>query len=756
MGQICDFQDMIFETTVEFLNKLCGLPGRILEAKNRQALFLIGALALSMVFVLAVQWRVVTYVCGNDPMLYQRAARVILQPGLYGWVAWRQALTFVAPGYPLFLAFVIGVFGDLAPYWSNFVLLLLLLPLMWWVFWRLTGRPRAAALCVFCSWVIVFSGHPLHAPFILYPFRETFRLLLVYLSFGLLLQSFVRDRARFRWCLGGSLMLIAACLVREPTALLVPGVLLGLGVKSRCWRERVKQIVVFLAPWVLCGLVGFGILQFVELVEVSQFSVVGYLRNSAVALARAKQMAGWLPTRVGGWMGAGLIAIGLAGALWRAPVMLFWFCLPSITLFVFHAFMQMHDRYFLTSVLFMSVFAGLGVDVIWSGFNGLAGRWIRRPEWLRRARCLGYALVFSGMAVAAFLVVRKVAPWGPEIRGRDVREWQVLVDSLTPSADGRIRFAVEQRCRYLEDLLMAYTDVDLLDPKQIDSWPEGWSPAYYFHPLNRAAEYATPQWLMYLQVYADKLLSDRLNLARLDIGPMSIGSGHYQGFRVDPWRAGVSSQLIEGVSLHDPIWLNWGRGQQEIRKQVAVVDGDSGQALAEVNTVGVGLQAVAIPSGIKSVSNVLVQVYSSAPVPSLPVVDVLEGQWFPLGSRRYLAVNLCWPEYAKTLGVQLEVPRIVSNQSVVFSSPELIGRDDMIWRVTLEGRLTEGRDAMVGVMTDTIGAQLRSVTVSRASFDFLVVPGKDAELQFVDDVFPTQPAAFEVDRMGFKMITWDE
>lgn len=721
---------------------------------NQRLLFVV-TLAFGTVFLLAVQLRVLTYVCGNDPMLYQRAARVILQPGLYGWLAWREALTFVAPGYPLFLAIVIGVFGDLAPYWSNFVLLLLLLPLMWWVFWRLTGRPRTAALCVCCSWMIVFSGHPLHAPFMLYPFRETLRLLLVYLSFALLLETFVRDRARLCWCLAGSLVLIAACLVREPTAIMIPGIVLGLSYRSRTWHERGRALAVFLAPWLLCGLAGLGVLQFVDLIDLTQFSVLRYLRNYEVALVRASQMAGWLPARIGGWLGAGLIVIGLVVALWRAPVMLFWFCLPSVLLFVFYAFMQMHDRYFLTSVLLLSVFSGLGVEFAVSWLERFAAYWIRRQEWLNRVRYFGISLLFAGMAVAAFQVVRKVAPWGPVLRGRDVREWQLMVDSLPPSSDGRVRFAVEQRCRYLEDMLMAYTDVDLLDPKQIDAWPEFWSPAYYFHPLNRAAEYATPQWLMYLQVYADKLISDRLNLARLNIEPMSIGNGLYEGFRIVPWRAGVVSQLIADVSLHDPIWLNWGRDQQEILKEVALVDRDSGQLLVETNTAGVGLQALAVPTGIKEVSNVLVRVASSGPIPSRPAVDVREGQWFSLGSRRHLAANLCWPEFAKSLDAQLVVPRISSNRPLLFRSPALIGRNDMLWRVTLEGRLTQGHDVMVGVLTDTVGAQLRSVTVNRAVFDFLVVPGKDAELQLVDNIFPAQYAAFEVDRMGFKMISWD-
>ncbi len=129
-------------------------------------------LLVCMVFVTCVQIRVVTYVCGNDPMLYQRAARVILQPELYGMTALREALTFVAPGYTLLLAMTIRLFGDLAPYWLNFGLLLISLPLMWIVFRALTGSDQAAGLIIMLAMPVLFGGHELSAPFLLYPFRE--------------------------------------------------------------------------------------------------------------------------------------------------------------------------------------------------------------------------------------------------------------------------------------------------------------------------------------------------------------------------------------------------------------------------------------------------------------------------------------------------------------------------------------------------------------------------------------------------------
>ena len=118
----------------------------------------------------------------------------------------------------------------------------------------------------------------------------------------------------------------------------------------------------------------------------------------------------------------------------------------------------------------------------------------------------------------------------------EVRAWQALVSHLDPSPDGRVRIAVEQRARYLEDMLMSYTDAELLDPKQMEAWPAGWAPAHYFKPLNHKALWATPQWLMYLKVFADRILEHRADL--LPVG---------EPFRQSAWD-GAKQQLLDTVS----------------------------------------------------------------------------------------------------------------------------------------------------------------------------------------------------------------
>ena len=88
------------------------------------------------VLLLVAQIRIQTYVTGQDPMTYIRLARQILR-GPSDPVALREALGFVAPGYPLTLAAVMGLFVVWAAYWVNLVFALLFVFVLWKLMVRL-------------------------------------------------------------------------------------------------------------------------------------------------------------------------------------------------------------------------------------------------------------------------------------------------------------------------------------------------------------------------------------------------------------------------------------------------------------------------------------------------------------------------------------------------------------------------------------------------------------------------------------------
>lgn len=615
----------------------CGNTcGRVATALRRSVWAI--AIVVSAGFIVAVHLRVLTYVCGNDPMLYIRAGRVVLQPELYGRGALTQALTFVAPGYPLLLAATIRVFGSLAPYWLNLALLLASLPLMWFVLRRLMGSDRAALFAMIWAWVILLGGHELNAAFLFHPFREAPVLLCAYAAYALLLRA-TQASGRGFWAAAAALVLIAACTFREPSVFLAGGGLLGLLGLVPTWRARLRLGAWFVLPWVLLAVAAWVALQALGYAGSSQFEAIRYLRNTGVAVARMRQMLGWIPAEAG-WVGTGCMVVGMARAARRSPALLAWFLVPSVLLFVFYAHMQMHARYFLAAFLYAVVFAGYGLDGLLRLFERRVAAWPRALPVVTTGACT--------VALVALMVgvVGHAHPWGPLVTAREVREWQALVSKLEPSADGRVRIAVEQRCRYLEDMLLSYTDAELLNPKQVGEWTAPWAPAHYFQPLNRAAKYATPQWLMWLKIYAHRILSDRMDL--LPVGadlPVihTIGQGEYEQYRLQPWTAGRHQQDLALEPGRDQVlWLDWGACPTAIVRTVTIQEAQTGTTLFSQSMTGNGLQAIFLSAQVCTAAHGLLTVESSSPAPAQPVIRVASPtvpQYFDFGPDRRISVN---------------------------------------------------------------------------------------------------------------------
>lgn len=668
-------------------------PGRL----GRHGFALLTLLA-SGVFLWFAQWRIVTYVCGNDPMLYIRAARTLLRPDFYGAEAVRQALTFVAPGYPLFLAGVIGLFGPLSPYWINAVVLTAALPVMWFVFRRLMGSARAAAFSLLALLWILFSGHPLHAPFLLYPFRETPRLTLVFISYALLLIVMKMDGwRRIAGLVAASFSLLAACAIREPTALVLPGLILGLGGLSETWRGRFQSWAWFLAPWLLAGIAAALALAMLSIGDFSQFSVMRYLGNHHVALERAREMLAWYPQRAGGTLGLALIALGLVRALWKSRVLLAWFFVPAALFFAFCAYMQMHDRYFLTSLIFLVVFAGYGLD----GLCRLAERgFARLPARLSRFSQLGSLLLTGGLWIVLVAGLartpQRLGVWGPAVTASEVRDWQALVAGLEPGPDGRVRIAVEQRARYLEDMLMSYTDAVLLDPKQMEDWPADWGVAHYFDPVNSRALWSTQQWLMRLKVFADRLIEHREDLIPVgegEEGLLRIGAGRYAQYRIAPWQAGRHEQsvaLVPGVD--QVIWLDFGRSDPALRKEVRIQDAASGEVWGRHELAGNGLQALFISGEMVRSEAAILSVQGDGPFPSRPVIAVARGDEpvaFDLGRDRRISSNFLFPE-RKPDDEKPYCPLFSAARDLPLKLPPLLAGVPVRWELVLNGKVPAG------------------------------------------------------------------
>ena len=621
-------------------------------------------------FLCRAHHEVMTYVCGNDPMLYMRAARVVLHPDIYGREALIDALSFVAPGFPLLLAACMAVFGDLSAYWLNLVLLIVTAPVMWLLFNRIMRSPQAASVTVLGWLMIVMGGHHLSVPHMMYPFRETSRLLCVLLCYLLLFHGASTSR---RWSLiGGGALLVLACGIREPSVLILPGALLGLGLLKQGRVERFRACAWTLLPFGVAAAVGLVVAMSLGIVGSAQMSAASYLLNHDVALERILKMLPWFPAQTG-WIGLGLIVVGVVRSARRAPVMLAWFLLPAVLFFVFYAYMQMHIRYFLTAMVFLAPFAGYGVD-------GLVALMLSRiPGSVVRARAQIASVIvcFAIAGVSLANVTRDLNPWGPEVNRAEVRAWQNRVSALTPGPDGRVRIVLEQRCRYLEDLLLGYTDAELMDPKAIDQWGDNWAPAHYFKPLDRGALYATPQWLEHLQVFAHRSIASRHNLLPVasehDAASISLGYGHFEQMELRPWTIGPHSFSFTVPGQSDALlWLNMGVAEAAPRATVTLFSGDGAVAL-EHDIAGSGFSLVHIPAGLLPSGTGRGRLSGKGPLPINPVADCRafgDALFLDMGPERPLAANRLYPRL-KPRSVDLFPLRLRHSHDQEFLAPDL-------------------------------------------------------------------------------------
>ncbi|OGV44759.1 MAG: hypothetical protein A2X46_16615 [Lentisphaerae bacterium GWF2_57_35] len=647
----------------------------------------LGAVMTGVLFLAVVHNRILSYVCGNDPMLYIRAAKVLLNPSWYGMRELMHSLTFVAPGYPAILAAAIKLFGPLAPYWVNLVLLTATLPLLWYVLRRLTGTDRAAAFALLGLLIIVFRGHEFNAPAMLYPFREPARLFFVFGSYALLLMG-LKNGIKRSLVLAAGFSSLAACLVREPSILAAPGILIGLLGLTNSWRSRFRAGAWFLVPWGVAAILLLAVIYRYAFHGSQQMAVVKYLTDTHGAMIRGRQLLAMFPAEAG-WLGLGLIGIGMVRAIRRAPLLWAWFLLPAVLFFVFHCFMQVHVRYFLTSLLFLSVFAGYGLD----GLVSLAGRFKKGERWEKLATILCVAVMAATMVQTAW----QAHPWEPRVTSADVREWQAWVQGLPKGPEGRTRVVVEQRCRYMEDLMNSYTDVELLDARDMESWPSTWAPAVYFQPMNRHAEYPKPEWLFNKKIYAHRIMADRLDLLPFeDFKPVvrTIGQGTYAPFTVRSWQAGRHDQKFTTVAHSDQVvWIDWGACRPDVERTVAIRNAQSGRIWFTRTMTGNGLQAVFLPAESVDGTEAVFSSESSAPAPSNPVIDVARLDHpvgFSFGVDRLVSVNRWFPSLSGD-NLELRPVSLSSEKPVEFTAPILYSSVEAYWEVSFYGDRHEGK-----------------------------------------------------------------
>ncbi|MFT5474412.1 MAG: hypothetical protein ACI856_002753, partial [Kiritimatiellia bacterium] len=439
-----------------------------------------------------------------------------------------------------------------------------------------------------------------------------------------------------------------------------------------------------------------------------------------------------------GWIGLGLIVIGIGRSARRAPVMLAWFLLPALLFFVFYAYMQMHTRYFLTTMVFLAPFAGYGAD----GLITLVLSRIPSHATRARAQLASVIICFAIAGVSLANVTRHLNPWGPDVSRAEIHAWQNRVSALTPGADGRVRIVLEQRCRYLEDVLLGYTDAELMDPKAIDQWGENWAPAHYFKPLDRGALYATPQWLEHLQVFAHRSIASRHNLLPVSAGQgtsnIVLGRGHFEQMDVRPWRLGPHLFSFAMPSEGDAVlWVDLGCSPEPVSATLELLL-ENGTVALEQQVFGPGFSVIHIPAGLLPPGSARGRLSGEEPLPSNPVVDCLalgEGLFLDMGRERPLSANLLFPSL-KPQSVRLYPVRVKYMHGLKVVAPTFHAEASITLHARFHYNNTHEEPLWVMCDRDNDDVLLRDIHSGVGSWSVPIPSGDLLRLQLVRPTWP--------------------
>ena len=438
-------------------------------SKSKALFFVLAALAAILLPVCAYL-RISTCATGADPQIFISLARDILDH------RFAEVAAFVVPGWPLCLAAVIRLFGPFAACWANVPLFALLVFALWLLLSDLlASRTRAALAALFAAIALLAgSGHNPH--FLLWSFRQT----PIYLP-SLLSLLFIRratraafdsrTRAAFAWLLASLAAALAATLVRETSALLLPVLFLHLLLDSGApaslppsaptppFRRRLPLLLAFCALNLAALLAA---LAAVFLLRLNVFNSQNlYILRSLQPLLRdhlfsAAHMSRSLALVLGEFPGflALCLALGVLAACVRrryrpfAPL----FLVPALLNFLFEAFHKIHMRFFLTPVFYLAPLAALGAVLLVDALR-------RLPALFRRAKTSPAAslpapwafLLLALLAVWGAAVVRAMLPWGPRVSPAQVRQCLQAIDAASPVPDAIV--LLDPKSRYLREVL---------------------------------------------------------------------------------------------------------------------------------------------------------------------------------------------------------------------------------------------------------------------------------------------------------------
>lgn len=599
------------------------------------------AILLVMAAVLAINNRILTYVSGQDPMTYVRAAHDLLRGG---WSAiLHSAGGFTAPGFALLLAGAISLFGPFAPYWVNPVLALLMAPLGVLLLTRMGLAPRHAGIALLAAVFVLVAGCPQNAPFLLYPFRELPSLFFTLAGIWLFLASCdVEDRPWLRATLAGAAGVCALVTagIREPSILGFSGVLVWCSASRMPWRAKSATLGSFAAPIMLAAIAWLVMTH--GAAPSAQWSYwTGQIAASGIHAMLKRfagiepQMRAWIFEELG-WFWTATCAAGIWG-LRRNPRALFTLLVPAVMLYAFYGFMEAHRRYLLGCLVFCAPLAGCGLA--WLIETAAA----RLPTSRAALRAAPATATLLALACALVPVVVALGPMGPRVKAPQVERFLDTTSQIMPADD---RILLTPYSRYAADAMLSFTSLrpgDVLSVKRRSLLGE---PLLLLGTLNEQARfrgkytpYAGPDAPAIVRHFADVF-----PVLGKDGQPavFTLGHGQYEILRSQPWHATESHHVIRlapaGAHL---IWLDLRAADPSIAKTVSVVNPANGSDSFVTTLTGSGLQPILVPTGV-SAGMVPLRIRASGPIPCDVPITIQTGDRpanFPLDDRRSFSVH---------------------------------------------------------------------------------------------------------------------
>lgn len=525
----------------------------------------LGAMLAASAVVFVLHLRILTYVTAQDPFIYIRLARRLADAsfnpaeilGVFQWMM---------PGYPLLLAASLRAGGPFAPYWVNlpftvglFVMLLLLAR-------RLYADGLPLAVMTLSGVWLILAGHGLNPHFLLYPFRES--PMLFFCLLGSLLALASREKGGSAELFAAGLSFLLAGSMREPALFCAPFAAWAIA-RSAGRGRRARALGRFFLPFLPAGLLWIGMSLAKGSWGTAQMSFWTYGLPAGGPLVKLQHawnsfllMLGALG-RAAGWVGCGLMALGLVDAVRRRREVLLCFGLPGLALLLFYGCRDAHPRYVLEALVLLSPLALGGVHVLWTMAAALVERILpRRGE---------IALAVAGLllvAIPLFTTVRRAEPWGIRVSRADIRRFR---EQVRPYEGTNTLVFLDTRCRYLADAFASYTRVRTADPLGAERVRGEGVRLSYADPAGREAYVATGR--EYQGVPPETVLRHYFDVEPAgEADRVQLGPQVYKMKEVRPWTATRALfPLPANPSAPLLAWLDFQAATQAV-KTVALLD----------------------------------------------------------------------------------------------------------------------------------------------------------------------------------------